>query len=161
MQPRRRLRQHQLDPQAESPTTENKVQVRELGNRCIDCRTNIRKVSRVIMVNQLWMWILDKKTILTAFPKRYRVNKQDYSGVHKAIRMRLKGLKGDHIKTVFDLALIILDKCSNAFFLDRTKTKVRPSCRSVSFLITCTLLMTINNSSRIGSRKSSTSFLKP
>lgn len=37
---------------------------------CKECRENIRKVSRVVMVDQLWMWILDKQTIITCFPKR-------------------------------------------------------------------------------------------
>lgn len=37
---------------------------------CRECRENIRKVSRVVMVDQLWMWILDKQTIVTCFPKR-------------------------------------------------------------------------------------------
>lgn len=95
-----------------------------IGNRCLHCRDHIRKVSRVVMVDQLWMWILDEQTIITCFPKRYGVNKQDSSGVHKSIRSRLKGLRKEHIRTVFDLALIILDECSNTFF-DRTKTQVR------------------------------------
>lgn len=75
------------------------------------------------MVDQLWMWILDEQTIIKCFPKRYGVNKRDSSGVHKSIRSRLKGLRKDHIRTVFDLALIILSECSNTFF-DRTKTQV-------------------------------------
>lgn len=94
-----------------------------IGNRCPHCRDHIRKVSRVVMVDQLWMWILDEETIITCFPKRYGVNKQDPSGVHKSIRSRMKNLRKDHIRTVFDLALIILDECSNTFF-DRTKTQV-------------------------------------
>ncbi|KAK8091759.1 hypothetical protein PG997_002120 [Apiospora hydei] len=84
---------------------------------CAECRSRIRKVSRVIMVDQLWMWVLDKKTIITCFPKRYGVNKHDSSGVHKSIRRRLEAKP--QIRTVFDLGLIILDECSNVFF-DRT-----------------------------------------
>lgn len=103
---------------------ENKARLAQAARQCIHCRDAIRKVSRVIMVDQLWMWILDEGTIITCFPKRYGVNKQDPSGVHKAIRSRLKNLRKDHIRTVFDLALIILDETSNTFF-DRTKTKDR------------------------------------
>ncbi|KAF6833635.1 ankyrin repeat protein [Colletotrichum musicola] len=88
---------------------------------CEHCRGEIRKVSRVVMVDQLWMWILDKKTIITSFPKRYGTNKQDASGVHKSIRTRIKGARKNQIRSVFDVALIILDECSNTFF-DRTKT---------------------------------------
>lgn len=94
-----------------------------IDDPCQHCRDHIRKVSRVVMVDQLWMWILDERTIITCFPKRYGVNKRDPSGVHKSIRSRLKSLRKDHIRTVFDLALIILSECSNTFF-DRTKTQV-------------------------------------
>ncbi len=94
---------------------------------CEQCRSEIRKVPRLIMVDQLWMWILDESTIITLFPKRYGVNKQDLSGVHRSIRMRLKTVRKNQIRSVFDLALIILDECSNTFF-DRTKTQVRQLC---------------------------------
>ncbi|KAJ0367756.1 hypothetical protein COL154_002977 [Colletotrichum chrysophilum] len=93
-------------------------------NGCDHCRGEIRKVSRVVMVDQLWMWILDKKTIITSFPKRYGANKQDPSGVHKSIRTRIKNARKNQIRSVFDVALIILDECSNTFF-DRTKTPDR------------------------------------
>ncbi|KAI0468209.1 hypothetical protein F4859DRAFT_517399 [Xylaria cf. heliscus] len=95
---------------------------RELeGRDCSTCRTNIRKVSRVIMVDQLWMWILDEKTLITCFPKRYGANKQDYSGVHKSIRTSLENLGSDQIRTVFELALIVLSECTTSLF-DRTKS---------------------------------------
>ncbi|ROV96110.1 hypothetical protein VSDG_05016 [Cytospora chrysosperma] len=94
-------------------------------SHCIHCRSHIQKVSRLLMVDQLWMWILDEKTIITAFPRRYGMNKQDLSGVHKSIRTRLQNLHQGHIKTVFDLALIILDECSNTFFKNRTRTADR------------------------------------
>lgn len=106
--------------QATSPSCESHETI---DDPCQHCRDHIRKVSRVVMVDQLWMWILDERTIITCFPKRYGVNKRDPSGVHKSIRSRLKGLRKDHIRTVFDLALIILSECSNTFF-DRTKTQV-------------------------------------
>lgn len=87
---------------------------------CSDCTENIRKISRVIMVDQLWMWVLDEKTIITCFPKRYGANKHDTSGIHKSIRMRMA--EGRHsIRSVFDLALVIFEECSNTFF-DRTRT---------------------------------------
>ncbi|KAI1385692.1 uncharacterized protein F4822DRAFT_351390 [Hypoxylon trugodes] len=90
------------------------------GERCQECDRNIKKLSRVVMVDQLWMWILDGKTIITCFPKRYGANKQDTSAIHKSIRVRLQNSGPDQIRTVFDLALIIINECSNTFF-DRTK----------------------------------------
>lgn len=53
---------------------------------CSHCKADVQKVSRVIMADQLWMWVLDGTTIITVFPKRYGFNKQDASGVYKCIR---------------------------------------------------------------------------
>ncbi|GAW18595.1 hypothetical protein ANO14919_080730 [Xylariales sp. No.14919] len=86
---------------------------------CPKCTASIQKLSRVVMVDQLWMWILDENTIITCFPKRYGANKNDASGIHKSIRSRVEEIGSVH--TVFELGLIILDECSKTFF-DRTKT---------------------------------------
>ncbi|KAI1259733.1 hypothetical protein F5Y18DRAFT_433045 [Xylariaceae sp. FL1019] len=127
-----------------------------LEGDCNACSINIKKVSRVVMVDQLWMWVLDEKTIITCFPKRCKIlllgyfqdmgticlstrppthsssetnseftlsdgaNKQDYSGVHKSIRTRLESFSPNSIRTVFELALIILDECTMTFF-DKAK----------------------------------------
>jgi hypothetical protein len=90
---------------------------------CKHCRDNIRKISQLVMVDQLWMWVLDEQTIITAFPRRYGFNKNDLSGVHRSIRRRLESARRNQIRSVYDLALIILDECTNTFF-DRTKTVV-------------------------------------
>lgn len=81
------------------------------------------------MVDQLWLWVLDEHTILTFFPRRYGTNKNDTTGVYKSIRMRLEKVsKSRHpeqqMGSVWDLALIIFDECTNTFF-DRTKTPDR------------------------------------
>ncbi|GAP83012.2 putative ankyrin repeat protein [Rosellinia necatrix] len=91
----------------------------DIKHPCPECTVNIQKLSRVVMVDQLWMWILDANTIITCFPKRYGANKNDASGIHKSIRSRVDEI-GD-IHTVFELGLIILDECSKTFF-NRTKT---------------------------------------
>jgi hypothetical protein len=90
---------------------------------CDQCEADSKQLSRVIMVDQLWMWILDKNTILTFFPRRYGVNKDDPSGVHQSIRDRLSDQTNpsNHVRSVFDLALIVLDECFDTFF-DRTIT---------------------------------------
>ena len=90
---------------------------------CDQCRSDIKRVSQLIMVDQLWMWVLDEHTIITSFPRRYGSNKHDLSGVHRSIRARLKSFRKNQVRSVYDLALIILDECSNTFF-DRTRTDV-------------------------------------
>ncbi|ROW18177.1 hypothetical protein VPNG_00044 [Cytospora leucostoma] len=91
---------------------------------CDQCTRDIRKVSRAIMVDQLWMWVLDKDTILTCFPQRYGASDKDPSGVHQSIRLRVKTRSNtkNHVLSIFDLALIILEECYNTFF-DRTTTE--------------------------------------
>lgn len=95
----------------------------EEENGCDQCNEDIRKVSREIMVDQLWLWCLDNSTILTCFPQRYGMSEKDPSGVHQAIRTRVKTRSNpdNHVRSIFDLALIILDECFDAFF-NRTRT---------------------------------------
>ena len=103
-------------PSSSTPTTGPKSpHEKHKLQRCQSCRENICKLSRLVMVDQLWMWILDKDTILTFFPRRYGFNRKDASGVHKAITRRLAdNSKG--ISTVFDLAIVILSECTQVFF---------------------------------------------
>ncbi|KAK3291576.1 uncharacterized protein B0H64DRAFT_366930 [Chaetomium fimeti] len=88
---------------------------------CDHCTSDIKKTSKLIMVDQLWMWILDEQTIITSFPRRYGYNKHDAHGIHKSIRNRLRNARKNQVRSVYDLGLIVLDECSNTF-LDRTRT---------------------------------------
>lgn len=91
-----------------------------LKDGCEHCRSKIRHVPKLVMVDQLWMWILDGSTVLTFFPRRYGSNKHDLSGVHKAIRGRVKTARKNRIQSAFDLGLLIIEECWSTFF-DRTK----------------------------------------
>jgi hypothetical protein len=103
---------------------ENHRHDKERNESCSECREAIQKVPRLIMVDQLWMWILDHETIVTCFPRRYGVNRKDASGVHRSIRNRLGSMKRCKIRSAYDLALIIIEECSSMFF-DPTKTDDR------------------------------------
>ncbi|KAI0427549.1 hypothetical protein F5Y09DRAFT_28291 [Xylaria sp. FL1042] len=81
---------------------------------CDKCRANIRKVSSVVMVDQLWMWVLDPGVIITCFPKRYGIRGHDPSGVFEAIQRRL--VRNRPLHSVFAIAQTVLDECSNTFF---------------------------------------------
>lgn len=72
--------------------------------------------ARIIMVDQLWLWILDDNTVISAFPRRWGRNKPDPSAVHRGIRDRLHALDHDQIGSVYDLAFIVIDECSKVFF---------------------------------------------
>lgn len=91
---------------------------------CLYCQKQIRQTPIVFSVNQLWMWILDEQTIITAFPDCFRSDRGSSSGVHGAIRRRLSELRDfQQIDTVYDLALVILTETTQALF--NTSTKAR------------------------------------
>jgi hypothetical protein len=113
------------EPQSSIPLTHHTHRKdNKIHKECLTCREAIQKVPRIVMVDQLWMWILDESTIITFFPKRYGVNRQDMSGVHKAIRRKFANIPSTSLRSAYDVALIIIDECSNLFF-DRTKTDPR------------------------------------
>ncbi|KAK3312089.1 hypothetical protein B0H66DRAFT_394121 [Apodospora peruviana] len=92
---------------------------------CEQCNEDIRKLPRIVMVDQLWLWILDEKTVITSFPRRWGKNRPDPSAIHKSLRMRFKFAHHQgEISSAYDLALMIVDECSRVFF-DRTKTNNR------------------------------------
>lgn len=71
----------------------------------------IRKVPRVMMIDQLWMWILDDQTIVTCFPDNGDLSDNSHlPGLHRCIRDALmKSTQGD-IKTALDVALLVLSE---------------------------------------------------
>ncbi|KAI1390408.1 uncharacterized protein F4822DRAFT_401845 [Hypoxylon trugodes] len=92
------------------------------GRRCLICRAESRKVPRLIMVDQLWLWVLDDNTIITSFPRRWETVRLDTSDVHEAVRIRLENVGRNTIKSAYDIALIVIDECSRVFF-DRALDK--------------------------------------
>ncbi|KAE9376263.1 hypothetical protein N431DRAFT_462111 [Stipitochalara longipes BDJ] len=84
---------------------------------CEQCFSNSRKVPYLIMVDQLWLWVLDESTVITSFPQSWG---SDPHSVHHRIRTRLKALLPGEIQSAYDLSLIIVDQCSGGIF-ERTK----------------------------------------
>ncbi|KAK3305972.1 uncharacterized protein B0T15DRAFT_533949 [Chaetomium strumarium] len=121
LHPRRTLEQYYYWT-AEDTTPRDRQQVVYRATRM---RNDPEAIPRVVMVDQLWMWILDENTILTAFPRRWGRNKPDPSAVHRAIRDHLGAVDNSQVRSIYDLALIIVDECSKVFF-DRTKPDLRP-----------------------------------
>jgi hypothetical protein len=102
---------------------------------CKQCQEDIAKTSRLVVVDQLWMWILDESmyitgafvqlltlsdTVITSFPRRWGKTKPDPLSVHKRLRMRLGAIPDGEIRSAYDLGLIIIDECSRVLF-DRTR----------------------------------------
>ncbi|KAH8600083.1 hypothetical protein B0O99DRAFT_726757 [Bisporella sp. PMI_857] len=87
---------------------------------------SLSKTTKIIMVDQLWLYVLDERTVLTFFPERWGRNNSDPSGIFEGIRSRLEYLLPGEVRSAFDLALVIMNECST-FFSDRSKpTDERP-----------------------------------
>ncbi|KAH8647039.1 hypothetical protein BGZ60DRAFT_230105 [Tricladium varicosporioides] len=67
----------------------------------------------IVIVDQLWLWIVDKDTIVTSFP---RGPKSSPHGILERIEERLTV---SEVKVVNDLAGLIIDECAG--FLDRCR----------------------------------------
>lgn len=91
---------------------------------CGICAESARKVPRVLMVDQLWMWILDAKTVLTCFPTRYGTNNFDCSDVYKSVEARCYEYRS--VESAFELALIIFEECSTTMLSRRAIPDERP-----------------------------------
>ncbi|KAK4110129.1 hypothetical protein N656DRAFT_847246 [Canariomyces notabilis] len=96
-------------------TRPNNIQPHELPD---DQSSIASSVSRLIMVDQLWMWILDPSTVVTAFPTQYGYRKHELSDTHSSLRARLHtmGIQHNPIAFSYHLALVIIDECTDALF---------------------------------------------
>ena len=113
---------------------------------CSQCLEDIRRVPKAVMVDQLWMWILDEHTILTCFPQRIGVGRKDPSGVHSSIRAQIadQSSPANHVRSVFDLALIILRQCVDNLWDTTATPDGRPQVldnisRSIGAVVSCLL----------------------
>ncbi|KAE9377252.1 hypothetical protein N431DRAFT_542622 [Stipitochalara longipes BDJ] len=72
--------------------------------------------ARLVMVDQLWLWILDGRLVITSFPRRWGRARMDPSGMYRTIRERLK--QQPDLENVYEMAMMMIDQCSR-FFFDR------------------------------------------
>ncbi|KAI5919149.1 hypothetical protein F4810DRAFT_517492 [Camillea tinctor] len=93
---------------------------------CQVCQDDSTKIPRLIMVDQLWLWILDESTIITSFPRRLSKHRSDPTDVHKTLRQRLKHVRKNEVQSVFDLSLLIIDQCSRSFFERARPRELKP-----------------------------------
>jgi ankyrin repeat protein len=70
---------------------------------------------KVVMVDQLWMWILGKDLIVTSFPQRWQQPKNDPLNVLDSIIEDINSKTRDPVTSVYDLAMIITNRCSGVF----------------------------------------------
>ncbi|KAJ4353746.1 uncharacterized protein N0V89_005476 [Didymosphaeria variabile] len=70
---------------------------------------------KVFMVDQLWMWILGKDLIVTAFPQRWQQPRNDPLNVLDGIIENINSNTREPVQSVYDLAMVITNRCSGVF----------------------------------------------
>ncbi|KAG0645497.1 Ankyrin-2 [Hyphodiscus hymeniophilus] len=70
---------------------------------------------KVVMVDQLWMWVLGKDLIVTSFPQRWQQPKNDPLNILDNIIEDINSKTRDPVRSVYDLAMIITNRCSGVF----------------------------------------------
>ncbi|OQD78652.1 hypothetical protein PENDEC_c001G06100 [Penicillium decumbens] len=70
---------------------------------------------KIFMVDQLWMWVLGTNLIVTSFPQRWDQPKNDPLNVLDGIIEDINSKTRDPVRSVYDLAIIITNRCSGVF----------------------------------------------
>lgn len=70
---------------------------------------------KIFMVDQLWVWILGTNLIVTSFPQRWEQPKNDPLNVLDGIIEDINSKTRDPVRNVYDLAIIITNRCSGVF----------------------------------------------
>lgn len=74
---------------------------------------------KIFMVDQLWLWVLGKELIVTAFPQRWQQPKNDPLNVLDGIIEDINSKTREPVRNVYDLALIITGRCIGVFDRNR------------------------------------------
>lgn len=70
---------------------------------------------KIFMVDQLWMWILGPKLIVTCFAQRWEQPKNDPLNVLDGIIEDINSKTREPVRSVYDLAIAITNRCSGVF----------------------------------------------
>jgi Mg2+ and Co2+ transporter CorA len=70
---------------------------------------------KIVMVDQLWMWILGPNLMLTCFGQRWQQPRNDPLNVLDSIIEDINSKTRDPVISVYDLAMIVTNRCSGVF----------------------------------------------
>ncbi|KAL8357149.1 hypothetical protein RB598_002125 [Gaeumannomyces tritici] len=79
------------------------------------CLNSDTKSVKVFMVDQLWMWVIDRNLIITCFPQRWGQPKPDPLNVLDGIIEETNAKTRPPVQSVYDLAMLITDRCAGLF----------------------------------------------
>ncbi|EAW07385.1 ankyrin repeat protein [Aspergillus clavatus NRRL 1] len=78
-------------------------------------RERFRSDPKIFMVDQLWMWILGTNLIVTSFAQRWEQPKNDPLNVLDGIIEDINSKTREPVRSIYDLAIIITNRCSGVF----------------------------------------------
>ncbi|CAD6500059.1 BgTH12-04164 [Blumeria graminis f. sp. triticale] len=70
---------------------------------------------KILMVDQLWMWILGKDLIVTLFPQSWQQPKNDPLNVLDSVIEDINSKIREPVASVYDLSMIITKRCTSIF----------------------------------------------
>ena len=71
--------------------------------------------SKVLMIDQLWMWVIGQNMIVTSFPPRWGQPKKDPLDLLEYVKSIIDLGKREPIRSVYELAMIITGRCYGAY----------------------------------------------
>ncbi|KAK4546474.1 hypothetical protein LTR36_002151 [Oleoguttula mirabilis] len=77
---------------------------------------------KVLMVDQLWMWILGDDLVITSFPQRWRQPPRDPLNVLESVMEEINSPTANGIGNVYELATLIAGRCFETF----DRSDIRP-----------------------------------
>ncbi|KIW69180.1 hypothetical protein PV04_05073 [Phialophora macrospora] len=114
-----------------------RFQHRELKRAQKDTGFETLRNLRICTVDQLWLWVIDEKTVITCFPQRWNQSSPQGNGTAKGlpdalefIRDRIHNDGNLELNTVYHLATLITSLCTS--FVDECTAE--PSASSETFL---------------------------
>ena len=67
------------------------------------------------MVDQLWLYVIGKRLVVTSFPQRWKQPKKDPLNVLESILGIINSPNRDPVQSVYELAMIITGRCFGAY----------------------------------------------
>ncbi|TVY14162.1 hypothetical protein LARI1_G008637, partial [Lachnellula arida] len=70
---------------------------------------------KLVMVDQMWMWVLGKNLVVTAFPQRWQQPKNDPLNVLDSIIEDINDKTHEPVRSVHDIAMVVTSRCTGIF----------------------------------------------
>lgn len=80
------------------------------SKRCEDALTD----PNVLMVDQLWIWVIDKDLVITSFPRKWHDSASDPDDVLERVKEIISSGSRDTVQNVYELAITIVGCCAGA-----------------------------------------------